>query len=160
LKIFFQVEFWNFLTVNRQPSTVNRQPSTVKKMLHIPSLYIATSENRGRGVFTSEEIFEDDIIELCPLVLIPLEQLVSVDKTIFYDYYFLLPNGKDACIALGYGSLYNHSTTPNACVVFDLENDSLQMHCIKNIAEGEEILINYQGDEEEGDRTELWFEAK
>lgn len=129
-------------------------------MLHIPSLYIANSEHRGRGVFTSEEISEDDIIEICPLVLIPSEQLEQVDKTIFYDYYFLLPNGKDACIALGYGSLYNHSTKPNACVVFDLDNDSLQIHCIKNIEIGEEILINYQGDEEIEERTELWFEAK
>lgn len=129
-------------------------------MLHIPSLYIAISENRGRGVFTSEDISEDDIIEICPLILVPSGELKELDKTIFYDYYFLLPNEKDACIALGYGSLYNHSNLPNACVVFDLENDSLQIHAIKNIAAGSEILINYQGDEETNERTELWFDVK
>ncbi len=129
-------------------------------MLHIPSLFMATSENRGRGIFTSEEISADDIIEICPLILIPKKELENIDKTIFYDYYFLLPNGEDACIALGYGSLYNHSNSPNATVVFDLENDSFQIHCIKDIKSGEEIFINYQGDEATQERTELWFEVK
>ncbi len=127
-------------------------------MLHIPSIFIAESEGRGRGIFTMDDIEVDDIIEVCPYVTVPKEQLQHLDKTIFYDYYFLLPDESgDACVALGYGSLYNHHPDPNAEVVFDLEKQYIEFHCIRKIEAGDEIVIDYQG----GDETAppLWFKA-
>jgi hypothetical protein len=130
-------------------------------MLHIPSIYIAESEERGRGVFTSESIDNEDIIEICPLIFIPKEQLPFLDKTIIYDYYFLMPDdSENACLPLGYGMLYNHSAEPNAEVVFDLDNNYIQIHCIQAIAAGEEIFINYQNVADEDEKPKLWFKVK
>jgi SET domain-containing protein len=130
-------------------------------MLHIPSIYIAESEERGRGIFTSENIENEDIIEICPLIIVPKEQILFLDKTILYDYYFLLPDDSEkACFPLGYGMLYNHNPEPNAEVVFDLDNNYIQIHCIQPIPAGEEIFINYQNTKEEEEKPKLWFEVK
>jgi uncharacterized protein len=129
-------------------------------MLQIPGLYIGDSEGRGRGVFCAHDIEVEDVIEVCPLVVIPEVELPDVDKTIFYDYYFLMPNEKDACIALGYGSLYNHSETPNAAVYFELDGEGfLRIECTEPIKAGQEIFINYQGDDPDLVPPELWFEV-
>jgi len=77
-------------------------------MLHVPGLYIAPA-NHGRGVFCGHDISKDDIIEVCPIIKIPKGQLENIDPTIIYEYYFLWEEeGYEACLALGYGSLYNH----------------------------------------------------
>ena len=124
-------------------------------MLHIPGLYIAESEGRGRGVFTAVDIDKGDIIEYCPLIIIPPAQLKLIDKTIFFDYYYNWPDPKGAaCIPLGYGSIYNHSNEPNAEIVLDIEGKVLQFHCLKKTEAGTEIFVDYKGGEEE----ELWFE--
>jgi len=127
-------------------------------MLHIPSLYIAESPSRGRGVFTAETIGNESLIEICPLLIIPAQQVMTVHKTVFHDYYFLLPDSDGAaCIPLGYGCLYNHSETPNAEVRIDIKNEQIEIHALKNILAGAEIFIDYQ----DGDREfeEVWFKV-
>ncbi len=125
-------------------------------MLHIPTLYIAESEKKGRGVFTSDVINEGDLIEICPLVLFPQKDCEFIDKTSLFHYYFFWPGEEGgACIALGYGSLYNHGTPPNAKIFVNLEDKEFEYRCIRQINGGEEILIDYM----EGDDTkQLWFE--
>lgn len=127
-------------------------------MLHIPGLYITASEGRGRGVFTAVDISKGDIIEYCPLIIIPPNQRALIDQTIFYDYYYNwpLPEGA-ACVPLGYGGIYNHSIHPNAEIVLDLEENYLQFHCIRDIKAGEEIFIDYAGGDKE-ELKKLWFE--
>lgn len=125
-------------------------------MLQIPGLYVAQSEGKGRGVFAGKPIQEGSVIEICEVIFIAEDQLELLDKTILYEYYFLWPDGSAAaCIALGLGSLYNHSARPNAEVVFDLDDTTLTMRCTKNIAAGTEICIDYQGGLR--DAPELWF---
>jgi len=103
-------------------------------MLHIPSLYIAQSPLRGRGVFTAKVVDNESLIEICPLLVIPAEQVLTIHQTIIHDYYFLLPDSNGAaCIPLGYGCVYNHSETPNAEVRIDIENEQIEIHAIKNI---------------------------
>lgn len=129
-------------------------------MLHIPGLYITETEERGRGVFSAQDLDREDIVEVCPLIIIPAKDLEKIHQTILHDYYFLYPDPEKegmACIALGYGSLYNHSSTPNAIVDFDLDNQQIQIRCIDNIEAGAEILINYNGD---GEGKNLWFTAQ
>jgi SET domain-containing protein len=127
-------------------------------MLHIPGLYIADTNDRGRGVFTVDPLEEGDLIEICPIVKIPQDQLALIDRTVFYDYYFLWEEeGYLGCIALGYGSLYNHSRTPNARIIFDYTDDTIKIECQRTIGAGDEILVDYTG---EGLRSEadLWFD--
>lgn len=125
-------------------------------MLQIPGLYVAQSEGKGRGVFAGKSIEQGSIIEICEVIFIAKDQLALLDKTILYEYYFLWPDSTAAaCIALGLGSLYNHSATPNAEVVFDLEDTTLTIRCTEHIAAGTEICIDYQGGLR--DAPKLWF---
>lgn len=125
-------------------------------MLHVPGLFIAPSEKEGRGVFTTTELHKGDVIEICPLLIIPESDLPKINPTILYDYYFINPINNSGCIALGYGSLYNHSFKNNAEVVFDPVQNELEIRCTKTIPEGEEILIDYSNGSKEG----VWFDVK
>lgn len=128
-------------------------------MLHIPGLFVASSEEKGRGVFTARELTKGDIIEFCPLILIPKQEQDYIHQSILHDYYFLSPAPSSRmCIVLGYGSLYNHSFVPNADIVFDLLNKQLEIHCVSEIEAGEEIFIDYTGGIK--DAPKLWFEPK
>lgn len=125
-------------------------------MQRVTSLYIASSDQRGRGVFTAAPIRAGDIIEVCPVIVIPKRELPIIHKTLLHDYYFLWGEHLEDCaIALGYGSMYNHELHPNANFILDLENLTIDIEAIKDIEAGDEITLNYHG--EPGDESALWF---
>ncbi len=104
-----------------------------------------TSPGRGRGVFATQRINTTEIIEVCPLLYTYEDHEEIAEWTFDLD-------GRGA-VALGYGSLYNHSLEPNA--VFEWVNDTMVFTAIKQILAGREILINYNGDPD--DKTEWEF---
>lgn len=126
-------------------------------MQRIPGIYFAHSEVGGRGVFTSVDIPEGSLIEICPVIVLPKEELPIIHKTRLHDYYFLWGVKQDTCaIALGYGSLYNHAIGSNAHYELNVVEDTIEIIAVKDIKAGEEILVNYNG--EPGDAKSLWFE--
>jgi SET domain-containing protein len=118
-------------------------------------LYIAQSPGRGRGVFARQPIPAGTLIEQAPVIVVPTGQWERADKTILFDYFFAW--GEHSAIALGYGSLYNHSYQPNARYVKHLAEQRIDFYTLRDIEPGEEILINYNGDP--GDDSPLWFHA-
>lgn len=121
-----------------------------------PGLYIAHSEGKGRGVFTSQSIEKGEIIEICPVLVIPKTELPIIHKTVLHDYYFLWGDHLEECaIALGFGSIYNHKLHPNANFILDIENLTIDIEAVIDISEGEEITLNYHG--EPGNTDKLWF---
>jgi SET domain-containing protein len=124
---------------------------------HQPSLYITTSPLGGRGVFSAAAIAAGEIIEICQLILLSPEDLALIHRTKLHDYYFLWgqPEGSGA-IALGYGSLYNHSHQPNAYYHMDKEWETIDIIALRDITAGEEITFNYNGDPD--DHEKIWFE--
>ncbi len=124
-----------------------------------PDLYIAPSELEGRGVFCSKFIQAGEIIEICPVIVLPKKELALINQTKLYDYYFLWgENDESIAIILGFGSLYNHSYSPNAEYFPDPENDSLDIYAYKDILPGEEILVNYNGDPDS--QAKVWFDQE
>ena len=120
-------------------------------------MFIAESPLHGRGVFTSEPLHEGDLIEICPVIVLPPEQLQIIHNSKLHDYYFLWgPHQDRPAIALGYGSIYNHSSAANANYRFDCENETIDFFAVKDIAAGEEITVNYNGDPD--DPKPVWFE--
>ena len=59
-------------------------------------------------------------------------------------------------LALGYGSLYNHSFRPNARYD-DVGPQTKEFTAMRDIAPGEEITVNYNG--EPTSRAAVWFEV-
>jgi len=120
-------------------------------------IFVAYSEVHGKGVFAGRDIEAGEVIEVCPIILFPKEELADVRKTVMDDYYFDWgEKGEWFAFCLGYGSLYNHSYEPNAEYGMDFEAQTIDFYCIKNIPAGEEIFINYNGDA--GNREKVWFE--
>lgn len=128
-------------------------------MMHHPGLFVGPTLDKGKGVFTHTEIHKDDVIEICPVIILSAEEKTIIHGTGLHDYYFLWGEDSDeAAIALGYGSLYNHSSDPNAKFEVDLQNQSINIYCRRDIKAGEEITINYITDHTKG--ATLWFEEK
>lgn len=60
-------------------------------------------------------------------------------------YYCWDSSKGDRAIALGYGSLYNHSFSPNAMYVRRLDEREMDIVAYRPAAAGEEICVNYNG---------------
>ncbi len=124
---------------------------------HLPFLYVKPSRRGGRGVFTAQEIPAGTTIELAAVILLDTADTEVIHDTQLHDYYFLWGE-EGSAIALGYGSLYNHSSKPNADFEMEFEDELIRFFAARDIAAGEEILICYTDDEDP--RTRLWFEEE
>lgn len=108
----------------------------------------------GRGVFARVNIQKGEVIETCPIIEVininALETCSLVTYAFFYDE-------DKAAIALGFGSLYNHSNNSNATYKISKRNKTIEFKAIKEIAEGDEIFFNYK---RISSNKPLWFEDK
>ena len=118
-------------------------------------LVVKNSPLSGKGVFASEDIAEGEIIESCNLIVLIEGDTLLIDNTALYDYYFAWKD-KGCAIALGFGSLYNHSYEPNAVYKKDFEKETLTFVSLKPIRKGEEITVNYNGDPR--NKEKVWFD--
>lgn len=126
-------------------------------MKALPHLYVHNTDLKGRGVFTAIAIPAGSLMEICPLILIPKSQMLLLDQTELYNYYFIWDQDTLA-IALGYGSIYNHSDKPNARVIYDFDTQEIQIESLLDIPPGAEITIHYL--DEDDSNHKLWFENK
>ncbi|ACV61693.1 nuclear protein SET [Desulfofarcimen acetoxidans DSM 771] len=122
---------------------------------------IADCGKKGRGVLAGKKFKRGEIIEQAPVIVIPGSELYSIKSTVLNDYYFIWAkdenNLKTGAIALGCGSLYNHSYKPNATFNKKHKDLIIEFKALSDIEEGEEITINYNGDPE--DDAPLYFEV-
>lgn len=111
---------------------------------------------KGRGVVAAEPIAAGTVFERSPVIEIPREEIIHIRRTELHNYFFKWGDEReDAAIALGFGSLFNHSYEPNANFDNNLADKTIDFTALRPIAAGEEITINYNGDP--GDRSRLWF---
>ena len=104
-------------------------------------------------MFARVLIPEGTVFERVPLLVIPAaEVLEGEDSRLLQDYVFEYK--KDVALALGYGSLYNHSYSPNARYD-DAGRQIKEFRALRDIHPGEEITINYNGAEDIMDPVEF-----
>jgi SET domain-containing protein len=122
-----------------------------------------TAKGRGaRGVYARRAIAADELIERVPVILIPKSQVFgdnavsrNAARISWYVFSWNVPTKREyVAVALGYGSIYNHSFTPNA-VYRCVAPDGIEYRSLRPIAAGEEILINYNGRPD--DLTPMYF---
>lgn len=109
----------------------------------------------GKGLFATRDIPKDELIEVSPVLISPKNEWKYLKKTILFNYCFYWGEKKDTAIALGYGSLFNHSYTPNVTYDYNDQNLTIEFYTIDDIKLGAELTINYNGEVE--DQSELWF---
>jgi uncharacterized protein len=121
---------------------------------------VKESPSRGRGIFAARRFLAGEVIEVCPVIALSSDDAAKLDDTHLYNYYFGWgAENKGAAIALGFGSLYNHSYDPNAAYRKSEADSTISIIAVKPIAPDEEILIKYNyGNVEDG--GPLWFEVR
>ncbi|HYD20892.1 MAG TPA: SET domain-containing protein [Flavipsychrobacter sp.] len=123
------------------------------------ALYIAVTGAKGRGMFCREALPADTIIEQAPVIVMSATDRDHLDKTLLHDYIFeWTPGGEKMCImALGNVPIYNHSYASNCEYFMDYEAQTILIKTIRDVSEGEELTINYNGDWD--DETKVWFDV-
>ena len=124
--------------------------------------------NRGKGgraVFARRDLAEGEIFERVPVLLVPKSQVFGAGEVAqragvaisWYVFTWIHPEREYVGLSLGYGSIYNHSETPNAKYRMHLP-DVMEFFAIRAIQAGEEITINYRGDQADT-KSDIGFEA-
>jgi len=111
---------------------------------------------KGRGIFATDFIPEGTVFERAPVLVMSAKEInVEQEDTVLSHYLFGW--GKNTvAMALGFGSLYNHSYSPNARYE-DVSGQMKNYIAIRDIQAGEEVTINYNGDA--NSKESVWFDV-
>lgn len=134
----------------------------MRKLLPSNKICLAPSQitKAGRGVFATQNIKKGQVIEVCPVILVPRKDVSNLKESILVNYYFYFGRSqKDKsrlAVALGYGSIYNHSYQPNATYIKKPTEKVINFVALMNIRKGQEITVNYNFGNPE-DKSKLWI---
>jgi SET domain-containing protein len=117
-------------------------------------LAVRKTKRKGRGVFALRPFRKGELIESCPVVLFPAGLLDT--GTILEAYPYSWSEKKDAFV-LGYGSIYNHSYSPNAIYMKNRQTKTIDYYAYRDISAEDEVVVNYNG--EPTNKEPLWFKA-
>jgi SET domain-containing protein len=110
---------------------------------------VAPVRGKGRGVLAARPIAEDELVERNPVIVIPADEWPSIQCTVVTKFCFVWHEGRDdAALALGLGSLINHSASPNVMARTCLKERVIEFWALRDIDEGEELTIDYNADRE------------
>ncbi|RYY20066.1 MAG: SET domain-containing protein-lysine N-methyltransferase [Chitinophagaceae bacterium] len=124
----------------------------------LPVLFIDSTRDMGKGVFTSENLEAGTVVEVSPVIVMSDTDRKLLDQTLLHDYIFEWgENIKQCCMALGYIPMYNHSYKSNCEYDMDYDEEIMTIKTVRFIKAGEELFINYNGDW--NNAKPLWFEA-
>ncbi|KAF2184353.1 protein methyltransferase [Zopfia rhizophila CBS 207.26] len=126
---------------------------------HIPlqrcaDLVIVSDTPKGRGVFASRNIPAKTVIDVCPVLVLGVEENENhIKHTSLYHYTYNWPivdeNGNHKvtqAVIFGLGSIYNHSTLDqNVGWERDAERLIVTYRALRDISAGEELCISYGG---------------
>lgn len=129
--------------------------------IHSPSVYIRdTGTAKGRGAYASRAHAEGETVEACPVVLFSAAYASVPEEVrkLLFNWGVLANTASGHCLALGYGSMYNHQNPANMRYEADAQARVPRFVAIRDIAADEELTVNYNaiggGHESDGD---TWF---
>lgn len=122
----------------------------MKTVFRAPGLYVRLTKGMGLGVFAGKRIRKGEIIERCPVLPLTRPEERKVQSISLRDYTFAWGVRPClSCIALGWGSLYNHSDDPNATYRQIKSRKQMEFVALRDIRKGEQVFIDYDWDPEE-----------
>lgn len=124
------------------------------------NIYIKKSRipNAGRGVYAIRNIKKNEVIEKCPVIEIPQHDSSNTNESFLTTYFYYCGKQKErVLIALGFGSIYNHTYTPNALYKIKPAENTIDFIALRDIKKGDEITVNYNGKNPKPTNP-LWFE--
>ncbi|KQV53499.1 hypothetical protein ASC95_12265 [Pelomonas sp. Root1217] len=111
-----------------------------------PSVYIKdTGTTKGRGAYASRPHAKGETVESCPVVLFTgaYTSVPEEVRKLLFNWGVLAHTTSGHCLALGYGSMYNHENPANMRYEADVELRLLRFVAIRDIAVDEELTVNY-----------------
>ncbi len=121
--------------------------SRIAKPGPVPPLTIRKVRGMGRGVFAARPFRKGEIIEICPVLRLHTGTEGKLDRGLECYVFRWGKDGTELVIALGYGSLYNHSPDANAHFYPRPAREEIVFRALRDIAVGEQILIDYLWEE-------------
>jgi len=112
---------------------------------------LRTSPIHGHGIFSNAEISEGELIEEAKLLKLSFRSKIFQDSVLI-NYAWVNEScnceqcqkeGMEQYLALGYGSVYNHSKNPNTKIKLNFENETMTIYSIRKIEKNEEIFVSY-----------------
>lgn len=127
-----------------------RKTGTMDDIVSLPTvrLYLKNTEGKGRGVFSHESIPKRTLIHISPVLILADHDNDSTKNTILGHYTYNW--GKDQAMALGLGSMFNHSKTNNVGFVRAKDKEIIEYYTLVDVPADTELCIHY------GPR--LWFD--
>lgn len=122
----------------------------------LEGIQVRSSEQKGRGVFTSSDLKKNTIVEIAPVIVMSNKDRTFLDQTLLHDYIFEWGERQDqCCMALGYVPLYNHSYQSNCEYEMNFRKQTITVKTVRAVQAGEELFINYNGDW--NNKKPVWF---
>jgi hypothetical protein len=136
----------------------------MKKLLSSDKVYISKSKilNADRGVYARQDIKKGEIIERCPIIEVSKNDTSNLKESVLVTYFFYFGSNKERiAIALGFGSIYNHSYKPNTTYKIKPREKIIDFVAIDDIKKDDEITFDYSncGNFKKGKKNPLWFEV-
>jgi hypothetical protein len=116
-----------------------------------PKIILKQSLIHGVGVFATQDIVTDEIIERCPMIPLAFRSRYHTDPQI-YRYLYTQPlcpcqecqkHGLILHMVLGYGMIYNHQDNPSAVWKFNWKDSYAEVIANQDIKADQEIYVNY-----------------
>ncbi|KAF8945008.1 hypothetical protein BGZ47_003398 [Haplosporangium gracile] len=118
------------------------------RLFNQSTLQIQDCGAKGRGIVTTVVVPARTVIDISPILLFPSEEYSTHGQYTQLDHYTYRWKGGMA-LALGLGSMFNHSSTPNVGFQRDIDNGLIRYSTLREIQVGEELCISYG--------PSLWF---
>ncbi|KAF2809532.1 SET domain-containing protein [Mytilinidion resinicola] len=114
-------------------------------------MVILSNTPKGRGVFATKDIPARAVIDVCPVLVLGVEENEEhIRHTSLYHYTYNWPvkdeNGStrvSQAVIFGLGSMFNHNIDQNVGWVRDTERLLVTYRTLRNITAGEELCISY-----------------
>lgn len=131
-----------------EPEDTGSEPITAS------GVRVGRSPIHGFGMFATRDLEVGEVLERSPVLVIEEDDEALVAETVLDGYCYTWDGGLG--LGLGYTSLYNHSSSPNARYWTMPEHGMIEVVVHRPVSAGEEVLVTYNGDPDaEGD---LWFD--
>jgi hypothetical protein len=118
MHIFTQMDqhVHNVVTDETRPTIEKSKQSDIYGLHPVNEYFCITRSDpmKGRGLIATRDILPHTVLHVAPTIILHANEYQSHLKyTLLEDYLFKAPSNGQYLLALGYGSLFNHSQSPN-----------------------------------------------
>lgn len=103
-------------------------------------LTVKNFKGMGRGLVATQDIKKGTVIEVSHVLVFSKFDYAS-DSDLLSRYFYAWKD--EAALALGYGSLFNHSDTENVTWTCNYKKNTITYKTTKVVKKGEQLFLNY-----------------